>query len=88
MIPSPSLVSSSTACSLSSRAANAEASLVALTKTEIKVLALLGRGQSDKEIAASLTCGVKTIKNAISTACSKLSVSTAPRPWSRASTWG
>src|SRR5208337_2777174 len=43
--------------------ASAEASLVALTKTEIKVLALLGRGQSNKEIAAQLECSVKTIKN-------------------------
>jgi DNA-binding NarL/FixJ family response regulator len=55
--------------------ANAEASLVALTKTEIKVLALLGRGQSNKEIAASLTCSVKTIKNHLNSMFQKLSVS-------------
>jgi len=55
--------------------ANAEASLVALTKTEIKVLSLLGRGQSNKEIAASLTCSVKTIKNHLNSMFQKLSVS-------------
>src|ERR1700751_3618482 len=55
--------------------ANAEASLVALTKTEIKVLALLGRGQSNKEIAASLACIVKTIKNHLNSMFQKLSVS-------------
>ncbi|MFI5350530.1 MAG: response regulator [Elusimicrobiota bacterium] len=55
--------------------ANADASLVALTKTEIKVLALLGRGQSNKEIAASLTCSVKTIKNHLNSMFQKLSVS-------------
>lgn len=55
--------------------ANAEASLVALTKTEIKVLALLGRGQSNKEIAASLLCSVKTVKNHLNSMFQKLSVS-------------
>ena len=55
--------------------ANAEASLVALTKTEIKVLALLGRGQSNKEIASSLACSVKTIKNHLNSMFQKLSVS-------------
>ncbi len=54
---------------------NSEASLVALTKTEIKVLALLGRGQSNKEIAASLTCSVKTVKNHLNSMFQKLSVS-------------
>ena len=54
---------------------NAEASLVALTKTEIKVLALLGQGQSNKEIAASLACSVKTIKNHLNSMFQKLSVS-------------
>ncbi len=55
--------------------ANAEASLVALTKTEIKVLALLGRGLSNKEIAASLECSVKTVKNHLNSMFQKLSVS-------------
>lgn len=55
--------------------ANSEASLVALTKTEIKVLSNLGKGQSNKEIAASLTCSVKTIKNHLNSMFQKLSVS-------------
>jgi two-component system response regulator DegU len=55
--------------------ANAEASLVALTKTEIKVLALLGRGKSNKEIAADLDCSVKTVKNHLNSMFQKLSVS-------------
>ena len=55
--------------------ASAEASLVALTKTEIKVLALLGRGQSNKEIAARLECSVKTVKNHLNSVFQKLGVS-------------
>jgi len=55
--------------------ANSEASLVALTKTEIKVLSNLGQGQSNKEIAASLACSVKTIKNHLNSMFQKLSVS-------------
>jgi DNA-binding NarL/FixJ family response regulator len=51
------------------------ASLVALTKTEIKVLALLGRGQSNKEIAGHLTCSVKTVKNHLNSMFQKLSAS-------------
>ncbi|MBI4678265.1 MAG: response regulator transcription factor [Elusimicrobia bacterium] len=54
---------------------NAEASLVALTKTEIKVLALLGRGNSNKEIASKLECSVKTIKNHLNSIFQKLGVS-------------
>ncbi|MEK7388227.1 MAG: response regulator transcription factor [Elusimicrobiota bacterium] len=54
---------------------NGEASLVALTKTEIKVLANLGRGQSNKEIAQSLVCSVKTVKNHLNSIFQKLSVS-------------
>jgi len=54
---------------------SAEASLVALTKTEIKVLALLGRGQSNKEIAARLECSVKTVKNHLNSMFQKLGVS-------------
>ena len=49
---------------------NSEAPLVALTKTEIKVLSNLGQGQSNKEIAASFMCSVKTIR-ITSTACSR-----------------
>jgi len=55
--------------------ASAEASLVALTKTEIKVLALLGRGQSNKEIASTLACSVKTVKNHLNSVFQKLGVS-------------
>jgi len=55
--------------------ASAQASLVALTKTEIRVLALLGRGHSNKEIAASLDCSVKTVKNHLNSIFQKLEVS-------------
>lgn len=55
--------------------ASSEASLVALTKTEIKVLSNLGQGQSNKEIAASLDCSVKTVKNHLNSMFQKLSVS-------------
>ncbi|MEK7233644.1 MAG: response regulator transcription factor [Elusimicrobiota bacterium] len=53
---------------------NSEASLVALTKTEIKVLSNLGQGQSNKEIAASFMCSVKTIKNHLNSMFQKMSV--------------
>ena len=55
--------------------ASAEASLVALTKAEIKVLAFLGRGNSNKEIAATLECSVKTVKNHLNSVFQKLGVS-------------
>ncbi|MBI4248373.1 MAG: response regulator transcription factor, partial [Elusimicrobia bacterium] len=55
--------------------ATVEASLVALTKTEIRVLSLLGKGQSNKEIAAALTCSVKTVKNHLNSIFQKLEVS-------------
>ena len=55
--------------------ASAEASLVALTKTEIRVMALLGRGKSNKEIAKELDCSVKTIKNHLNSVFQKLEVS-------------
>ncbi|HAH07239.1 MAG TPA: DNA-binding response regulator [Elusimicrobia bacterium] len=47
----------------------------ALTKTEIKVLASLGTGLSNKEIAAALDCSVKTIKNHLNSIFQKLNVS-------------
>ena len=50
-------------------------SIVALTKTEIKVLALLGRGQSNKGIAAALGCSVKTVKNHLNSMFQKLGAS-------------
>ncbi|HVE12748.1 MAG TPA: response regulator transcription factor [Elusimicrobiota bacterium] len=34
-----------------------------LTSTQMRVLALLGEGKSNKEIAAELDCNVKTVKN-------------------------
>ena len=46
-----------------------------LTKTEIKVMDLLGRGLSNKELAKELDCSVKTIKNHLNSAFHKLGVS-------------
>ena len=48
---------------------------VALTKTEIRVLVLLGTGMSNKEIAAKMECSVKTIKNHLNAIFQKLEVS-------------
>ena len=46
-----------------------------LTKTEIKIMDLLGKGMSNKELAKSLNCSVKTIKNHLNSAFHKLGVS-------------
>jgi len=46
----------------------------ALTATEIKVMALLGKGKSNKEIAQALGCSVKTIKNHLNSVFQKLGV--------------
>ena len=46
-----------------------------LTKTEIKVIDLLGKGLSNKELAKSLDCSVKTVKNHLNSAFHKLGVS-------------
>ncbi len=46
-----------------------------LTKTEIKVMDLLGKGMSNKELAKELDCSVKTIKNHLNSAFHKLGVS-------------
>ncbi|MFA6092867.1 MAG: response regulator transcription factor [Elusimicrobiota bacterium] len=46
-----------------------------LTKTEVKVLSCLGRGLSNKEIAAALSCSVKTVKNHLNSIFQKLDVS-------------
>lgn len=51
-----------------------QSSIVTLTKTEIKVLALLGRGLSNKEIASSLACSVKTVKNHLNSMFQKIGV--------------
>ena len=48
---------------------------VALTKTEIRVLVLLGSGKSNKEIAGKMACSVKTIKNHLNAIFQKLEVS-------------
>ena len=47
----------------------------ALTKTEIKIMDLLGKGLSNKELAKELNCSVKTIKNHLNSAFHKLGVS-------------
>lgn len=46
-----------------------------LTKTEIKIMDLLGKGMSNKELAKSLNCSVKTVKNHLNNAFHKLGVS-------------
>jgi len=46
-----------------------------LTLTEIKIMALLGRGNSNKEIASQLNCSVKTIKNHLNSIFQKLDAS-------------
>jgi len=46
-----------------------------LTKTEIKILDLLGKGMSNKELAKTMGCSVKTIKNHLNSAFHKLDVS-------------
>jgi len=45
-----------------------------LTKTEVRVMDLLGRGKSNKEIATELGCSVKTIKNHLNSIFQKLGV--------------
>ena len=60
---------------LRSKGTGSDASLTALTKTEIKVLAHLGRGLANKEIAAEVGCSVKTVKNHLNSVFQKLSVS-------------
>lgn len=45
-----------------------------LTKTEIKIMDLLGKGLSNKELAKELNCSVKTIKNHLNSAFHKLGV--------------
>jgi DNA-binding NarL/FixJ family response regulator len=46
-----------------------------LTKTEIRIMDLLGKGMSNKELAKSLNCSVKTVKNHLNNAFHKLGVS-------------
>lgn len=54
---------------------NAAPTQATLTKTEIKVMDLLGKGLSNKELAKALDCSVKTIKNHLNSAFHKLGVS-------------
>lgn len=46
----------------------------ALTPTEMKVMSLLGKGKSNKEIAHELKCSVKTVKNHLNSIFNKLGV--------------
>ncbi|MFA5138148.1 MAG: response regulator transcription factor [Elusimicrobiota bacterium] len=45
-----------------------------LTQTQMKVLSLLGEGKSNKEIALTLKCNVKTVKNHLNTIFQKFDV--------------
>ncbi|MFA6433160.1 MAG: response regulator transcription factor [Elusimicrobiales bacterium] len=45
-----------------------------LTSTEIRVMSLLGKGNSNKEIATALECSVKTVKNHLNSIFQKLAV--------------
>ena len=45
-----------------------------LTQTQMRVLALLGEGKSNKDIAAALDCNVKTIKNHLNVLFQKFDV--------------
>ncbi|MFA6028767.1 MAG: response regulator transcription factor [Elusimicrobiota bacterium] len=60
---------------LRSKALSPDSGGTALTKTEVKVLTCLGRGLSNKEIAAALECSVKTVKNHLNSIFQKLDVS-------------
>ena len=73
MIPQP--VMGKLLAGLRQMSSSDSSSPVALTKTEIRVLALLGRGQANKEIAAALDCSVKTVKNHLNSIFQKLDVS-------------
>ncbi|ACC98747.1 Two-component transcriptional regulator, LuxR family [Elusimicrobium minutum Pei191] len=53
---------------------NGTPSQALLTRTEIKVISLLGKGLSNKELATELSCSVKTIKNHLNSAFHKLGV--------------
>lgn len=59
---------------LRQRGSIGDSSGASLTKTEVKVLGLLGNGLSNKEIAAELDCSVKTIKNHLNSIFQKLKV--------------
>ncbi len=73
MIPQP--VMGKLLAGLRQMSSSDSSSPVALTKTEIRVLVLLGSGLSNKEIAAKMECSVKTIKNHLNAVFQKLGVS-------------
>jgi DNA-binding NarL/FixJ family response regulator len=73
MIPQP--VMGKLIAGLRQMSNNDQNSPVALTKTEIRVLVLLGSGMSNKEIAVKMDCSVKTIKNHLNAVFQKLEVS-------------
>ncbi|MFC1680054.1 response regulator [Elusimicrobiota bacterium] len=61
MIPSPVMERAVNRLKVASRVM--DTSLGDLTQTQMRVLALLGEGKSNKEIASDLGCNVKTVKN-------------------------
>ncbi len=73
MIPQP--VMTKLISGLRQMGSDSSSSPVSLTKTEIRVLVLLGHGMSNKEIAAKMECSVKTIKNHLNSVFQKLEVS-------------
>jgi len=61
MIPPPVMERAVNRLQVASRVT--DSSLGELTQTQMRVLALLGEGKSNKEIAEELGCNVKTVKN-------------------------
>jgi DNA-binding NarL/FixJ family response regulator len=59
---------------LSEAATRAPESPETLTEREIEVLRLLAQGQSNKEVARTLTIGEKTVKTHVSNILAKLGV--------------
>ncbi|MEK7288372.1 MAG: response regulator transcription factor [Elusimicrobiota bacterium] len=55
-------------------AAQLEASLINLTKTELMILAMVGHGASNDEVSKRLTSSIKTIKNHLNRIFQKLNV--------------
>lgn len=54
--------------------AQIEASLINLTKTELSILAMVGHGSSNQEIAKSTASSIKTVKNHLNRIFQKLNV--------------
>lgn len=55
-------------------AAQIEASLINLTKTELAILAMVGRGSSNHEISVKMESSIKTVKNHLNRIFQKLAV--------------